>query len=215
MNGSDGHGRLITGIFVAAAVVTILTYLGLKPSEPSRQSHPSPKPKPPSSTASASAPSPQVTATGSLKQPGEHRLIAYDGVGMTASIPADWKIEENEAKKPEEVESKWANPAEPNDYLLIDERRATHLSPKQDAAPVHASTEQTSGYREIYYGAGDLSRVDSWMWVFKLPEAERIDYFFERCTNAFGVLGSASAADFAQLRPTFRAIAQSVQSTCH
>jgi len=27
----DGHGRIITGILVAAAVVTVLTYLGLKP----------------------------------------------------------------------------------------------------------------------------------------------------------------------------------------
>jgi hypothetical protein len=133
---------------------------------------------------------------------------------MTASIPVGWTIEENEVRKPDEVESKWTDPADTSDYLLIDEHQATHLTPEQDAAPVHASTEQTSGYREVYYGGGDLTGVDSWMWVFELPEAERIDYFFERCTNTFGVLGSASAADFGQLKSTFRAVAQSVQSTC-
>jgi hypothetical protein len=133
---------------------------------------------------------------------------------MTASVPAGWKIEESEAQKPNEVESKWIDPANQNDYLLIDERPSNHLTPEQDAAPVHASTEQTPGYREIYYGSGDLTGIDSWMWVFELPEAERIDYFFERCTNAFGVLGSASAASFGELRSTFRATAQSVQSTC-
>jgi hypothetical protein len=133
---------------------------------------------------------------------------------MSASIPVGWKIEENEVQKPDEVESKWTNPADPNDYLLIDERQATHLTPEQDAAPVHASTDQTTGYREIYYGSGDLTGVGSWMWVFELPEAERIDYFFERCTSTFGVLGSASPAAFGALRSTFRVVTQSVRSTC-
>jgi hypothetical protein len=167
-----------------------------------------------SSATGISTPSSRGAAVGSPKPPGEFRLVAYDGVRMTASIPAGWKAEESEARKSEEVESKWTDPAETNDYLLIDERQATHLSPEQDAAPVHASTEQSRGYREIFYGAGDLTGVDSWMWMFQLPEAERIDYFFERCTNAFGVLGSSNAADFEQLRPMFRAIAQSVRSTC-
>lgn len=133
---------------------------------------------------------------------------------MTASVPAGWTIEENEVQRPNEVESKWIDPANAEDYLLIDAHQATHLSPEQDAAPVHASTEQTDGYREIYYGGGDLTGVDSWMWIFELPEAERIDYFFERCTNTFGVLGSANAAGFAELRSMFRAVAESVQSTC-
>ncbi len=133
---------------------------------------------------------------------------------MTVSIPAGWAIEESEVQKPNEVESKWTNPADADEYLLIDERQATHLSPEQDAAPVHASTEQTGGYREIYYGAGDLTGVNSWMWVFQLPEAERIDYFFEKCTNTFGVLGSTSPGRFGELRSTFRAVAQSVESTC-
>ncbi len=133
---------------------------------------------------------------------------------MTASIPAGWTVEESEVQKPAEVESKWSNPADADEYLLIDEHQATHLSPEEDAAPVHASTEQTSGYHEIYYGPGDLTGVNSWMWVFQLPEAERIDYFFEKCTNTFGVLGSTSTNRFGRLRPTIRAVAQSVQSTC-
>jgi hypothetical protein len=133
---------------------------------------------------------------------------------MTASIPVGWKIEESEVQEPDEVESKWIDPADPNYYLLIDEHQATHLTPEQDAAPVHASTNKTGGYREVYYGNGDLTGVSSWMWVFELPEAERIDYFFERCTNTFGVLGSANAAAFGSLRSTFRAVAQSVRSTC-
>ncbi len=141
--------------------------------------------------------------------------MTFDGTRMTASIPAGWTVAEREVQKPGEFESKWLDPSDPAAYVLIDEHQATHLAPAQDAAPVHASTEQSSGYREIYYGSGDLAAIDSWMWVFELPEAERIDYFFEQCTNTFGVLGSAGRGNFAQLRPTFRAVAQSVRSTCH
>jgi hypothetical protein len=157
---------------------------------------------------------PASSRTGSPTQPVGLRLVPYDGARITASVPAGWVIEENEVQKPSEVESKWSNPADAADYLLIDEHSATHLTPEQDAAPVHASTEQTSGYHEISYGAGDLTGIDSWTWVFELPEAERIDYFFEKCSNTFGVLGATTPNRFDQLRSTFRTIAQSVQSTC-
>ncbi|HEY3758489.1 MAG TPA: hypothetical protein VGL37_01915 [Solirubrobacteraceae bacterium] len=133
---------------------------------------------------------------------------------MTASIPTGWKIQESESQKPGYVESKWTDPHDTAAYLLIDESPATHLTPAEDAAPVHADTERTRGYREVYYGTGDLASVDSWMWIFELPAAERIDYFFERCSDTFGVLGSASPEDFRQLRPALRAFAQSVHSVC-
>ncbi len=175
---------------------------------------------PPSSTSSTTTnPSPSSPSTSNSTDSPTHltglRLVPYDGARITASVPAGWVIDENEVQKPSEVESKWSNPADADDYLLIDEHHATHLTPEQDAAPVHASTEQTSGYHEISYSAGDLTGIDSWMWVFELPEAERIDYFFEKCSNTFGVLGATTPNRFDQLRPTFRAVAQSVQSTCH
>jgi hypothetical protein len=189
----------------AATVVTVTTTSGSAPPSSTSPTASNPSPSSPPAHTSASSPSRLVVA----------HMVPYDGARITASIPAGWTIDENEVQKPGEVESKWSNPADTADYLLIDERPATHLTPEQDAAPVHASTEQTSGYHEIYYGAGDLTGVDSWMWVFELPEAERIDYFFEKCSSTFGVLGSTGTDNFGQLRSTFRAVAQSVgSSTC-
>lgn len=152
--------------------------------------------------------SPPSDATGA-------RLIPSGGAHMRASTPVGWSLQEREVQKQGYIESKWTSPADAEEYLLIDESPATHLTPEQDAKPVHASTEQTSGYHEIYYGPGDLVGIDSWMWVFQLPNVERVDYFFESCTNAFGVLGSTSTSNFARLKPTFRASAQSVESSCH
>ncbi len=216
-------GAAVAGVLLVVAVGLVLVLsssggTGVRLATVPTVTNPSATDSPNSTSRAAASPSTsssaEVTPANPSPQPGPLRLVPYDGARMTASIPVSWKIEESEVQKPGEVESKWTNPANPNDYLLIDERHATHLTPEQDAAPVHASTDQTSGYREIYYGAGDLAGVGSWMWVFAIPEAERIDYFFERCTNSFGVLGSASPAAFGSLRPTFRAIAQSVQSTC-
>jgi len=193
-----------TGVHAATVVTVTTTSASAAPSSTS----PTPSSSSPPSARRSSS-------TGSPTQPVGTRLVPYDGARITASIPAGWTIDENEVQKPSEVESKWSNPADTADYLLIDERPATHLTPEQDAAPVQASTEQTSGYHEIYYGAGDLTGVDSWMWVFGLPEAERIDYFFEKCSSTFGVLGSTGTDSFGQLRSTFRAVAQSVgSSTC-
>jgi hypothetical protein len=188
----------------AATVVAVTTTTPSVPS--SSTSSTATNPSPPSPSASSSTDSPTQLAG--------LRLVPYDGARITASVPTGWVIDENEVQKPSEVESKWSNPADAADYLLIDEHPATHLTPEQDAAPVHASTEQTSGYHEIYYGAGDLRGIDSWMWVFELPKTERIDYFFEKCSNTFGVLGATTLNRFDQLRPTFRDVAQSVQSTC-
>jgi zinc-ribbon domain len=198
---SGSHGGV--GVH-AAAVVTVTTKSPSTPPSSTSLTASSLSPSSPSANSKSDSPSKSIGL----------RLVSYRGARMTASIPAGWTIEESEVQKPSEVESKWSNPGDAADYLLIDERAATHLAPEQDAAPVHASTEQTSGYREIYYGTGDLTGVDSWMWVFELPAAERIDYFFERCTDTFGVLGSTSAAGLGQLRSTFRTVAQSVQSTC-
>jgi hypothetical protein len=133
---------------------------------------------------------------------------------MSAQVPAGWIIQENEAQKSGYIESKWTNPANSADYVLIDESPATRLTPEQDAAPVHKTLQEASGYREISYGPGDLTGIDSWMWLFMISGDERVDYFFEKCTNTFGVLGSTSPSRFGQLRSTFRAVTQSVQSTC-
>jgi hypothetical protein len=122
---------------------------------------------------------------------------------------------EDETQKEGYVESKWRNPANAGDTALIDAGRAPHLSLQQDAAPVHEALTKEQGYQEIYYGPGDLTGVASWMWVFRVSGDERIDYFFEKCTNGFAVLGSTVPGRFNQLRGTFRAVAQSVQSTCH
>lgn len=160
---------------------------------------------------------PSSTATSSPAQPsGPTRLnmVAYHGASMSAEVPAGWTIQEDEAQKTGYSESKWTNPANSADYVLIDASPATHLTPEQDASPVHKTLQEASGYREISYKPGDLAGVNSWMWLFTISGDKRIDYFFEKCTSSFGVLGSTVPTRFSQLRPTFRGVAQSVQSTC-
>jgi hypothetical protein len=142
-------------------------------------------------------------------------MVPYDGARITASIPAGWTIDENEVQKPGYIESKWTNPADTSDYLLIDESPATkNLTLEQDASSVHQALQESSGYQQIFYGPGDLTGVESWMWIFQISGDQRIDYFFNRCTGGFGVLGSTTISQFGQLRATFRNVAQSVQSTC-
>jgi hypothetical protein len=143
-------------------------------------------------------------------------MVPYDGARITASIPAGWAIDENEVQKPGYIESKWTNPADTSDYLLIDESPATkNLTLEQDASSVHQALQESSGYQQIFYGPGDLTGVESWMWIFQISGDQRIDYFFNRCTGGFGVLGSTTISQFGQLRATFRSVAQSVESsTC-
>ena len=141
-------------------------------------------------------------------------LIGYYGASFSARIPAGWAIEDAEVQRPNEVESKWRNPADKADYLLIDAHTATHLTPQQDAAPVLRTLEGSGSYEQVYYGPGDLVGVPSWMWIFHIQGDERIDYFFEACGKAFGVLGSTLPRHFESLRTTFRAVAQSVPDSC-
>lgn len=139
-------------------------------------------------------------------------LSPYHGARIAAEIPTGWGMLEDEAHKPGYTESKWTNPGNSNDTILIDTSSATGLTLEQDAAPVHQALLGESGYEQISYGPGDLSGVESWMWVFRISGDQRIDYFFNRCATGFAVLGSTVPTRFNQLRGTFRAIAQSVRS---
>lgn len=146
---------------------------------------------------------------------GAMSFVAYHGSRFTARVPSGWTLIEAEMHKEGYVESKWRNPANPSDTVLIDAGPAPHLSLQQDAAPVHEALLKEQDYQELYYGSGDLTGLASWMWIFRASGNQRVDYFFEDCTNGFGVLGSTLPGRFNQLRGSFRAIAQSVQSTCH
>jgi hypothetical protein len=162
-------------------------------------------PRPLSQSASTSAPGvPSVPLSS----------VLYRGRRFTARVPAGWKLLEDEAQKEGYVESKWQSSASAEDTILIDTSPATDLTLEQDAAPVHADLERAAGYQQVSYGPGDLSGVDSWMWVFRISGDERIDYFFDSCTRGFGVLGSSPASRFEQMRSTYRAVAQSTRAVC-
>ena len=151
-------------------------------------------------------------------QQGEVSLEAYSGPGYTAEVPGGWSNVENDAQKQGYVESKWQNPADHDDYVLIDsstQSAQNHSeSPPEQAAPVHNALQKESGYEESY-NTIELGDTQAQEWVFRVPGSERVDYFFQQCgTNGFAVLGSTTPSRFSQLAPTFNAIARSVQTSC-
>jgi hypothetical protein len=154
---------------------------------------------------------PGPPARGQVQLP---RAVTYHGKGFTARLPRGWGIEENEVNKSGEKQSAWTRVSEPRDKLLIDFSPASNLTLEQDAASVHEVVLHEEGSRELYYGAGDLSGVKSWMWIFRRPNTEMIDYFFNRCSTGFAVLGATSPERFTRLRPIVRAVAESVKPSC-
>lgn len=141
-------------------------------------------------------------------------LQAYQGSDYSMMIPSGWSQEVNELRRGQEVESKWGSPSAGGEYLRVDVHSPTHLSAEADANPVREGLEKQSSYREMGYESGDLSRSGSWMWVFGDEGDDRIDYFFETCSNTVAVLGSSSPSRFNVLRSTFREVADSFRSTC-
>lgn len=130
-------------------------------------------------------------------------------------IPSGWVQEVNEKQIGHEAESKWASPSHSSEYLLLDVHTPTHTTMREGAEPVREDLAKQAGYTQIYYGPGDLSQhSESWMWIFEVEGDERIDYFFETCSNTMGLLGSAAPSRFDELRGTFREIANSFRSSC-
>jgi hypothetical protein len=138
-------------------------------------------------------------------------LVPYQGANISAEIPAGWTTLENEAQKTGYIESKWSNPADSNDTILIDTSPATSDSLEQDAAPVHEALLRASGYQQLSYGPGNLAGFESWMWTFRISGDQRVDYFFNRCSSGYAVLGSTLPDRFTRLAPTFQDVAQSVK----
>lgn len=146
-------------------------------------------------------------------QTGPLSLVPYRGTRISAELPVGWNTVENEEHKTGYIESKWSNPADSNDTILIDTSPATTDTLEQDAAPVHNDLLQASGYHELFYGPGNLAGVASWMWVFRISGDQRVDYFFNRCASGYAVLGSTVPSRFDRLLATFRAVTQSVEPT--
>jgi hypothetical protein len=130
-------------------------------------------------------------------------------------IPSGWVQDVDEKQLGPEAESKWSNPSGSSEYVLLDVHTPTHITMREGAEPVREELAKQPGYTQIYYGPGDLSRhSESWMWIFEVEGNERIDYFFETCSNTVAVLGSATPSRFDAMRPTFRAVANSFTSEC-
>jgi Prokaryotic RING finger family 1 len=142
-------------------------------------------------------------------------LTSYSGSNFSMMIPSGWVQDVHEKQLGEEAESKWSNPSNSGEYILLDVHMPTHITMHEGAEPVRDQLVKQPGYTQIYYGPGDLSQhSESWMWIFEIEGAERIDYFFETCSNTMGVLGSAPPSRFNELRGTYREVANSFRSSC-
>lgn len=157
------------------------------------------------------------TGTSSQRSaPNTPSLQSYSGSDFSMMIPSGWVQDVDEKQIGQEAESKWANPSNSSEYVLLDVHTPTpHTTMREGSEPLREDLAKQAGYTQIYYGPGDLSQhSESWMWVFEVEGNERIDYFFETCSNTIGVLGSAAPSRFDELRGTFREVANSFRSSC-
>lgn len=208
----------IAAIALVATVVVVLVVAtggagsGVRatavPTVTSAAAEPSPNANPGSSESASQA---QSSAGQSTSGSSAGALVGYHGTIISAAIPSGWRTVENEAHKPGYVESKWQDPANPGNTVLIDTSPATPGSLQQDAAPVHQALTKQSGYSELFYGSGDLGDVQSWKWVFRVEGDQRVDYFFNHCASGYAMLGSTPPARFSRLEATFKAVAESVR----
>ena len=171
----------------------------------------------------ANSTAPAGTSSDTTGQEGQTGVLSresYDGPGYTAEVPSGWRSVEDGVQKEGYKESKWENPIDRDDYVLIDSSSQSRRSPfrsespAEEAAPVHHDLEKQAGYEELAYSTIELDGTPTQEWVFRVPGSQRVDYFFQRCTSGFGVLGSTTSKRFAKLAPTFQAIAQSVHPSC-
>ena len=169
-----------------------------------------------SHTPSTTAPKESSTTTSSHdSESNAPSLMSYSGSNFSIMIPSGWAQDVDEKQLGEEAESKWSNPSHSTEYILLDVHTPAHVTMREGAEPVRDQLVKQPGYTQIYYGPGRLSRhPESWMWIFEIEGAERIDYFFETCSNTMGVLGSAPPARFNELRGTYTEVANSFRSEC-
>jgi hypothetical protein len=172
-------------------------------------------PNAPKSPGEAAPDEPATTQTQARRTASAPRLQSYEGSSFSAMIPASWHQDVGEVQSGKEAESKWSNPANSSEYVRVDVHTPTHLSTREDAEPVREDLQKSAAYNEISYAPGDLSQhARSWAWVFEDEHSERVDYFFETCSNTIAVLGSTSPARFSEMSATFQRIADSFRSSC-
>ncbi len=156
-----------------------------------------------------------TTASSSATGSDAPSLTSYAGSNFSMMIPSGWVQDVHEKQLENEAESKWSNPGDSGEYVLLDVHAPIHESMHEGAEPVRDQLVRQPGYTQIYYGPGDLPQhPGSWMWIFEIEGAKRIDYFFETCSSTIGDIGSAAPSRFNELRGMYREIANSFRSEC-
>ena len=174
---------------------------GISPPAKAPQQTPQPQQSP-------AQPSPAPGKTGAAATP------PYNEGDFTATPPSGWQLNEDGQQMQGYVESKWRDPANPDNLVKVDMSPPSGLPPDQAAASVRAQVQPERGYQEVSFGPGSLANATSTEWIFQVPGSERVDWFFTLCGHDFAVLGSTSPSNFSQLMPTFQSFASSVQGTC-
>lgn len=129
-------------------------------------------------------------------------------------VRSPWPLTLRDAARGRIRRSEWHDPRHRSSYLRIDAIDGETTSPATKAAQGRAVLAQQSDYRELSFAPVTLGRRQGFVWVFRLGQEQRVDYFLNDCRLGLAVLGVAPAHRFQRLAPVFRQVAASVKVTC-
>ena len=87
---------------------------------------------------------PKESATTSSQGSGANTpsLTSYSGSNFSMMIPSGWVQDVHENQLGEEAESKWSNPSNSGEYILLDVHTPTHITMHEGAEPVRDQLAQ-------------------------------------------------------------------------
>jgi hypothetical protein len=96
----------------------------------------------------------------------------------------------------------------------VDYTPGADVSAGEGARSVRKLFLKLSGYEELDFGRIHLNRRSAYRWRFDFKGESKVDYFLSECGTGYAFLGATPTGRFDEFRPTFTAIAESLEPTC-
>jgi hypothetical protein len=131
---------------------------------------------------------------------------------FTIRVPAGWTREDSAPAGGLE-RSEWRDPTAAGTSVLVDAIASASSAPADRARRNRDRGAARPGYEEHALEPVTLAGREAYVWEYERAGRRVVDYFLNDCGDGYAVQGTAPAAGFARVAPTFRAVAASLRST--
>lgn len=162
----------------------------------------------------APAPKRVRTATRASNIPAPANLTPYETVGYRAQVPDGWELVADDMPRGTLHESRWRTGGTDPAELVIAYVEDSQATPEGAASRARAQHYRAPTFSELAFGPVGLAGGQGYRWIYGTAGDAHFNWYLNPCGIAVAVHGQTAARSALYWAPTFRTVAESIQTAC-